>query len=224
MRERLILALDADDAVVALRLANGLRDYFAIAKVGLELFSATGPSVVFALREAGFRVFVDLKLHDIPTTVGRTARVLGSLGPAFVTLHAAGGVDMLRLGVQGLLEGSREAGEEMPIALAVSVLTSESRAEPELLATRISTALAGGAQGYVAAVQDLATTKAVAPSMISVVPGIRGKGGSPDDQARAATAQEALAAGADYLVIGRMVTEASDPVEAADALLAGLFE
>lgn len=222
-RERLILALDLDDAVAALRLATSLGEYFATAKVGLELFSAAGPSVVFSLREAGFRVFIDLKLHDIPTTVGRAAHVLGSLGPTFVTLHAAGGVEMLRLGMQGLMEGSRKADEEMPIALAVSVLTSESRVESGLLVTRISHAFAAGVQGYVASAHDLATIRAVAPSMVSVVPGIRQSGAPTHDQGRPATAQEAFAAGADYLVIGRTVTAAADPKAAAESLVSGLL-
>jgi orotidine-5'-phosphate decarboxylase len=221
--ERLILALDLDDAVAALRLATSLNEYFATVKVGLELFSAAGPSVVFALREAGFRVFIDLKLHDIPTTVGRAARVLGSLGPTFVTMHAVGGVEMMRLGVQGLMEGSRNADEEMPIALAVSVLTSEPRVESGLLEARISHAFAAGVQGYVASAHDLATIRTVAPSMLSVVPGIRQSGAPTDDQGRPATAQEALTAGADYLVIGRTVTGAADPKAAAESLLAGLL-
>ncbi|WP_298209322.1 orotidine-5'-phosphate decarboxylase [Ferrimicrobium sp.] len=219
MREHFVLALDRDDSVAALRLASSLREYFAIVKVGLELFVAAGPSVVFSLREAGFRVFIDLKLHDIPTTVYRSARVLGALGPAFVTMHAAGGVEMLRLGVQGLMEGAAEVGEDMPIALAVTVLTSEPAAEEGLLETRISTALAAGVQGYVAGAPDLSVTKMVAPRMISMVPGIRATGAPTDDQARSATVKEALAAGADYLVIGRMLTEAADPIAVADALL-----
>lgn len=222
MRERLILALDLDDSVAALRLATSLSEYCATAKVGLELFSASGPSVVFSLREAGFRVFIDLKLHDIPTTVGRAAHVLGSLGPAFVTMHAAGGLEMLRAGMEGLLAGSSNAGEEMPIALAVSVLTSEARAEPGLLEDRIFKAAASGVQGYVASAHDLATIKAIAPSMVSVVPGIRQSGSPSDDQRRPATAQEALSAGADYLVLGRTVTAASDPKAAAETLLADL--
>jgi orotidine-5'-phosphate decarboxylase len=222
MRERLILALDRDDAVAAMRLATGLREYFGIVKVGLELFSAAGPSVVFGLREAGFRVFIDVKLHDIPTTVGRASRVLGSLGPAFVTMHAVGGVEMVHRGVEGLMEGASSAGEEMPVALAVTVLTSEASADPELLGTRISIALAGGAQGYVASAHDLATTRTLAPAMISVVPGIRAADGPVDDQRRVATASEAFAGGADYLVIGRMVTEAADPVAAAMTLVTGL--
>lgn len=222
MRERLILALDLDDSVAALRLATSLSEYCATAKVGLELFSASGPSVVFSLREAGFRVFIDLKLHDIPTTVGRAAHVLGSLGPAFVTMHAAGGLEMLRAGMEGLLAGSSNAGEEMPIALAVSVLTSEARAEPGLLEDRIFKAAASGVQGYVASAHDLATIKAIAPSMVSVVPGIRQSGSPSDDQRRPATAQEALYAGADYLVLGRTVTAASDPKAAAETLLADL--
>jgi len=94
VRDRLALALDTDDLVGALRLARDLEPWFGVAKVGLELFTATGPEVVSALTERGWKVFLDLKFHDIPTTVGRAARVVGALGASYLTLHADGGVDM----------------------------------------------------------------------------------------------------------------------------------
>src|SRR5437660_11168650 len=96
LRQRLAIALDVDDLVVATRLARDLRPWFGVVKVGLELYCATGPDVVVEFANAGYRVFLDLKCHDIPTTVGRAARVLGSLGASFLTLHAQGGASMLR--------------------------------------------------------------------------------------------------------------------------------
>src|SRR5271165_3693096 len=125
VRDRLALALDTDDLVDALRVARDLEPWFGVAKVGLELFSATGPEVVTAFVERGWKVFLDLKLHDIPTTVGRAARVLGALGATYVTLHAHGGVAMLRAGVEGLEIGAEQAGLDTPAAIAVTVLTSD---------------------------------------------------------------------------------------------------
>ena len=106
LRSRLALALDVDDQVAAMRLAHELRPWFAVAKVGLELYSAAGPDTVAALLDEGFGVFLDLKLHDIPTTVGRAARVLGALGVSYLTAHASGGAVMLRAAVDGLADGA----------------------------------------------------------------------------------------------------------------------
>ena len=110
VRNRMCLVLDTDDMVQAERSALALMPYFGVVKVGLELFSATGPNAIANLTDFGFDVFCDLKLHDIPTTVGRAARVLGGLGATFLTLHAHGGVDMMRAGVEGLAEGAANAG------------------------------------------------------------------------------------------------------------------
>src|SRR3954465_12773702 len=104
VRRRLALVIDVDDLVVARRLAQTLRPWFGVVKVGLELFSAAGPDAIETMVELGYEVFVDLKLHDIPTTVNRASKVLGSLGASYTTMHAFGGVDMLRAGVEGLKE------------------------------------------------------------------------------------------------------------------------
>ena len=219
-RARCAVALDTDDLDRALGLARVLRPWFGIAKVGLELFGAAGPRAVRSLRDEGFEVFVDLKLHDIPNTVGRAARALGRLGARYVTLHAAGGADMLRAGVEGLAEAARAAGAEPPVALAITVLTSDSVAAPELLARRAHAAAAAGCGGVVCATADLPAIRAAAPELLRVVPGIRPRGALADDQARVATPAGAVAAGADVLVIGRPVTAAGDPAAAAAALLA----
>jgi len=221
-RDRLALALDTDDLVDALRVARDLEPWFSVAKVGLELFSATGPEVVTALVERGWKVFLDLKLHDIPTTVGRSARVLGALGASYLTLHAHGGVSMLRAGVEGLLTGADQAGLEAPAAIAVTVLTSDDAAPPHILGKRVAAAVEGGCSGIVCAASDVREAKQLAPRLFAVVPGIRLEGTDPHEHARAATPDEALIAGADLLVVGRAVTAATDRVAAAAAVAAAV--
>jgi orotidine-5'-phosphate decarboxylase len=222
VRDRLVLALDTDDLVAALRLAEQLTPWFSVAKVGLELFSAEGPEAVSALVERGWRVFLDVKLHDIPNTVNRAARVLGALGASYLTLHALGGVSMLEAGVEGLAAGASRAGLEPPLALAVTVLTSDGNAPPHILGKRVAMALQAGCGGLVCAAADVREAKRLAPELLAVVPGIRPAGSDAHDQARAATPLEAAEAGADLLVVGRAVTGAPDPLAAAAALVAGL--
>ena len=217
-RDRLALALDVDDLVAALRLARRLQPWFGTVKVGLELFTAAGPDAVASMLNAGFRVFLDLKLHDIPTTVRRSARVAGAFGASYLTLHAHGGSVMLRAGVDGLAEGAAAAGLPTPEAIAVTILTSDAGAPAHILGRRVVTAVEGGCSGLVLAATDVREAKELAPRMIAVVPGIRLAQGERHDQTRAATPQEALAAGADLLVVGRAVTAADDPAAAAAAL------
>jgi orotidine-5'-phosphate decarboxylase len=217
-RDRLALALDVDDLVVALRLARRLRPWFGVAKVGFELFGAAGPEIVSALTVEGYRVFLDLKLHDIPTTVSRAARVLGGLGVAYTTVHTQGGEAMLRAAVAGMTEGASAAGAPTPCVLGVTVLTSDNEAPPEALLIRSRLAAVAGCGGLVCAAADLPVTRGAAPGLLTVVPGIRPSGTPTDDQARAATPGAALAAGADILVIGRAVTAAEDPEAMAAAV------
>lgn len=223
VRRRLGLAFDVDDLVVAERLARQVRPWFGVAKVGLELYSAAGPDAVGLLADLGYEVFVDLKLHDIPTTVRRAARVLGVLGARYVNFHAAGGAAMLRAGVEGLAEGAHRAGAPEPTALAVTVLTSETEVPPELMRQLVEEAVAGKCGGVVCAASDVATVRDIAPQLLTVVPGIRLPGGDVHDQGRAATPSEAIAGGADLLVVGRAVTAAEDPsVAAADVVAEAL--
>lgn len=224
VRAKLAVALDVDDAVAALRLARELQPWFGVAKVGLELYSAGGPDVVGALRELGFDVFADLKFHDIPTTVGRAARVVGALGARYLNLHAQGGVAMLRAGVEGFLEGAASAGLPVPVPLAVTILTSEPDAPGDVLGSRVQAALDAGCQGVVCGVTDVAAVKRQGPHLFAVVPGIRPAGTPVHDQARPGTPVEAVTAGADLLVLGRAVTQADDPAGAASAIAASLAE
>ena len=222
VRSKLAVALDVDDAVAALRLARELQPWFGVAKVGLELYSAAGPAIVGALADQGYRVFCDLKFHDIPTTVGRAARVVGSLGASYLNFHAQGGTAMLRAGVEGLAEGAADAGLDAPTALAVTILTSDAGAPTHILQKRVQAALEAGCGGIVCAASDVAEAKQYGPRLTAVVPGIRPSGSPTHDQARAATPESALAAGADVLVIGRAVTHAADPAAAAAGIVASL--
>jgi orotidine-5'-phosphate decarboxylase len=222
VRESLAISLDVDDLVVAERMAQQLRPYFGVAKVGLELYSAAGPEAVQVFTDLGYRVFLDLKFHDIPTTVGRAARVIGALGGSFLNMHAAGGVDMLRAGVEGLADGAAALGLDPPMALAVTILTSEPVAPRDVLTERVEAALKGGCGGVVCAASDVALVKDIGPELFAVTPGVRPTGEPVHDQGRPATPQEALASGADLLVIGRAVTAADDPVAAAARLVESL--
>ena len=219
VRARLALALDVDDLVEAIRLVRALSPWFGVAKVGLELYSATGPDAIATMVDQGMAVFADLKLLDIPTTVAKSARVMGTLGVTYLTLHTRAGVDHLRAGVDGLADGAAAVGLPAPTALGVTVLTSEP-ADPAALDERLAVAVEAGAGGLVCAASDLAEATRRAPGLIRVVPGIRPAGVGADDQARPATPTEAVVAGADVLVIGRAVTAAADPQAAAAAIAA----
>jgi len=222
IRAKLALVLDTDDLVPALRLARELQPFFGVAKVGLELYSAAGPDAITSLMEQGYDVFVDLKLLDIPTTVNKAARVLGSLGARYLTMHARGDAPMLAAGVEGLREGAERAGLPEPFPLAVTVLTSDNGAPPHIFGHRVALAAESGCGGIVCAAGDLVEARQLAPRLLRVVPGIRRAGTDIHDQARAATPRAALDGGADLLVVGRTVTEADDPAAAAAELVAEL--
>jgi len=215
IRSKLALALDVDDLVAAIRIGRQMKDHFGVAKIGLELYSAAGPEAIGAISDLGYRIFLDLKLHDIPTTVGKSARVLGALGVEYLTMHAHGGVEMLQAGVQGLEEGARNAGLDEPTSLAITVLTSDADAPEHIMPKRVMVAAEAGCKGIVCAAADLEQAHHYAPRMTRVVPGIRLPGNNVDDQARASSPEEAIAGGADLLVIGRAVTRADDPIAAA---------
>lgn len=221
-RENLALVLDVDDLVSALRLARELQPWFGVAKVGLELFAASGPEAVTSLVDLGYEVFLDLKLHDIPTTVRKAAKVAGGLGASYLTIHAMGGPAMLHAGVEGFLDGAAAVGLPAPTSLAVTVLTSDNDAPEHILPKRVGLAIEAGAGGVICAGTDVGMVRQLGPRLKVVVPGTRQPGAERHDQARVTTPGDALRAGADLLVIGRMVTEAPDPARAAEALVASL--
>jgi orotidine-5'-phosphate decarboxylase len=217
-RARLALALDVPSTVEALDLVGRLRPWFGVAKVGLELFVAEGPSVVAAVREQGCDVFVDLKLHDIPTTVHNAARLVGALGATYLTIHATGGRAMLRAGVKGFAAGAEAAGGPPPIALGVTVLTSNADATHQTFDDLVGVAQAAGCAGLVCSPLDVARARRLYPAATLVCPGVRPAGTSHDDQARVATPGDAVRSGADLLVVGRAVTGADDLEEAATSI------
>lgn len=223
----ILVALDVSEARVAIELAKAVEPHVGGFKVGLELLSGPGPTTIAALREFGLPVFVDAKLHDIPHTVNRAARNLGALGARWVTAHALGGAAMLEAAVSGLAEGS--GGHQSGI-VAISVLTSSTGADlaatgingsPGRQVARLSRLAAeAGVEGVVCSVKELGDVAQVAPDLLKITPGIRSADGDRDDQARVATASEAVRRGADWLVVGRPITRADDPVAAAASLAA----
>ena len=219
----IVVALDVPRLDAAVALAQELHGHVGWFKVGLELFAAHGPEAVTAIRPYG-PIFLDVKLHDIPTTVERAAERLAELGIGLLTVHAAGGAAMVEAAIRGLGVAGR--------ILGVTVLTSTSDEElatvgSDPAATQVPRlarlAVDAGAPGLVCAPRDVAAVRAeVGPDVLLVTPGVRPVGGGDDDHARAASPAEAMDAGADLLVIGRPITRADDPVAAADAILATL--
>lgn len=217
--ERIVVALDVPTIAEAVELARALDGRVGVFKVGLELFGAEGPRAVEAIANHG-PVFLDLKLHDIPNTVERAARRLADLGVALLTIHASGGPAMIEAAVRGM-------GDTGTI-LAVTVLTSMSTADlvavgqPEAsiqVPSLAAMATAAGAPGLVCAPTDVAKVRSVVPpKTLLVTPGVRPAGTRSDDQARTSTPAEAVANGADLLVIGRPITRAPDPADAAELI------
>lgn len=221
----LIVALDVRTAVEAEELATRLRLHVGGFKVGLELLMGEGPSVVARLVELGSPVFVDAKLHDIPNTVARAARRLGALGARWVTVHASGGEEMVRVAAEALADSSEgKAG-----ALAVTVLTSldehglnavgVDRPLGDHVAAMAQIGAKAGAEGVVCAVTEAARVKELGLDLIVVTPGIRPAGAESLDQRRVATPGAAITSGADLLVVGRPITSAPDPVAAAISIV-----
>jgi orotidine-5'-phosphate decarboxylase len=215
----LIVAADTADLEVAEGLARDLVGVAGGVKVGLELYTAAGPESVSRLR-AHLPVFLDLKLHDIPNTAGRAARVAGALGASMLTVHTLGGPEMVSAAVDGAEEGAAGAGMEPPAVLGITVLSSlaeQAGASPASLAFE---AVEAGARGVVVSGDDVSVVREVlGDRAFLVVPGIRPSGHLGNDHARVLTPAEALRKGADYLVVGRPITEASDPAAAARQLL-----
>lgn len=218
----LAVALDLSDLDRAEALAKQLGPHVGLLKVGLELSWAHGPEAVRRIAAHG-PVFVDAKLHDIPNTVERASANIARLGPAMFNVHALGGEAMIAAAARGAERGAREAGLAVPMLIAVTVLSSlagESLASPASLAFE---ARAAGAVGVVVSGEDVSTVREVmGEEFCVVVPGIRPPGTNGHDQVRILTPIEAIEAGADYVIVGRAITEASDPANAANAILASV--
>jgi orotidine-5'-phosphate decarboxylase len=214
-----IVALDVRSGEEAVRLAKVLAGKVAGFKVGLGLLHGPGPGLVGALARLG-PVFADAKLHDIPSQVQAAARRLGEYGARWVTAHASGGVEMLQAAASGLNAGA--GGREVGI-LAVTVLTSLDEAAcsalfgrtPGELTSRLAKrAVEAGVEGVVCSPKELRVVAQVAPGLLRVVPGIRPAGTEAHDQRRTAAPAEAVARGANFLVVGRPITAAPDPLAA----------
>ena len=225
MTSPIFCALDVPSPDGALALARSVRDHVGGFKLGLEYFCANGPQGVAVIKDLGLPIFLDLKLHDIPETVARAVRAVAGLGASYLTLHAQGGPAMLEAAASAALE----FGHQRPRLLAVTVLTSLDA--PDLMEIGVRDALEQqvarlarlaarrGADGIVCSPREIAAVRqAIGPDRLIVTPGIRPAGADKGDQKRTMSPREALGGGADILVIGRPITAADDPAEAARAI------
>ena len=225
---RLVVVLDYPDLDSALAMADNLDPGLCRVKVGKELFTRAGPEVLHALKSRGFEVFLDLKYHDIPNTVAQAVLAAAEAGVWMVNVHASGGTRMMKAARDAL---RKVPSESRPLLIGVTVLTSMSQEELNALGVPGSLEdqvirLAGlakdsGLDGVVCSALEAASIKQVCgQDFVTVTPGIRPVGSSADDQTRIMTPAQAVRSGADYLVIGRPITAASDPTEATKQILA----
>lgn len=223
---RVFCALDTTDPAAALSLAQSLSGLIGGLKLGLEFFTANGPAGVAQVARGGVPLFLDLKFHDIPNTVAGAVRGAVRLAPAMFTVHAGGGAEMIRAAVDAAGETAAKLGLARPACLAVTVLTS--MAEADLVETGVggpvldqvkrlaALAQAAGVDGVVCSPKEVSALRAqCGRDFHLVIPGIRPAWAAANDQKRVLTPAEAVAAGADWLVIGRPITAAADPAEAA---------
>jgi orotidine-5'-phosphate decarboxylase len=223
--ERVIVALDVPDMAGLSTFLDRLEGQPRFYKVGLELFVAEGAAAVEAVQRRGGKVFLDLKLHDIPETVARAVASATSLGAELLTVHTAGGFEMMRRAVQV----AKESAKGKPGILGVTVLTSLSEEDlradgitgtmREAVVRRAKLAEKAGAAGIVCSPQEVADVRAASGTLALVVPGVRPAGAALGDQKRVATPASAIAAGADYLVVGRPIRDAQSPAAAFAALV-----
>lgn len=228
-RNPILVAIDTPDLARARELARRLGESVGGLKLGLEFFGANGPAGVREVAAVHDRLFLDLKFHDIPNTVAGAVRAAVRLRPAILNVHAAGGAAMMEAARRTAEEAAAEFGTARPLVIAVTVLTSLDDADLDSLGQRGPAAdqavrlarLARdcGLDGVVCSPREIAPIRAACgPGFTLVVPGIRPAGAAKGDQKRIMTPAEALAAGADWLVIGRPITEAADPAAAARAI------
>lgn len=224
-RQRLIVALDVSSSAAARKIVAAVGDSALAYKVGMQLYTAEGPSIVRDLVGSGRRVFLDLKYHDIPNTVGAAVREAAKLGVSMLTVHAGGGSKMLRAAV----ESARAINPDL-LVLAVTVLTSLDDPDLSMLGIRgvvldqvlrlAALGLSNGCGGVVASAREAeALREEFGRDFAVVTPGVRPAGAGADDQARVVTPAEAIAAGASYIVVGRPITDAMDPAAEARAIL-----
>ncbi|MFY9561927.1 MAG: orotidine-5'-phosphate decarboxylase [Terriglobales bacterium] len=224
-RPRLIVALDVSSAAAARKIVAAVGDSAYAYKVGMQLYTAEGPGLVRELVTSGRRVFLDLKYHDIPSTVGAAVQEAARLGVSMLTVHASGGCPMLRAAVK-----AAEYQANSPLVLGVTVLTSLDDGDLNKLGVRgnvvdqvlrlAALALSNGCQGVVASAHEAAALREdLGQEFAIVTPGVRPAGSGRGDQVRVVTPSEAIAAGATHIVVGRPITEAADPAAEARAIL-----
>jgi len=221
-KDRLVIALDLDDEREALALVDELSDAVGMFKVGHQLFTAYGPDIVRRIIGKGARVFLDLKYHDIPNTVAKASAEAVKLGVSIFNVHALGGMDMMKAAAASVRETAEKQGVPLPLVLAVTVLTSMddlslrrdlkiNRSLRREVAHLAELAQRAGMSGVVASPQEIRLLrKAVRGAFVILPPGVRPAWAGKDDQKRVMTPGEAVACGADYIVIGRPVLKASD--------------
>ena len=237
LEERLFVALDYPDAQSAVAMAEKLAPLGVSYKVGLQLFYAEGMSIVHRLQQLGNTVFVDVKLHDIPNTVAGAVDSLVRQGVDFLNVHAQGGPEMMQAAAEAARSTAKKLGKPTPKVIAVTLLTSlsERHLAEYLFASGVSVseyvqhlamqAHKAGLNGVVCSAQEAAVLREeCGPDFLLVTPGIRPKGADVGDQSRVITPADALRNGADYLVVGRPITGAADPVEAARRILDDMLE
>ena len=228
---KLIVALDVNNTQKARELFQSLRGVVGMFKIGMQLFTAAGPALVREVISSGERVFLDLKYHDIPNTVAQAGVEATRLGVSIFNLHAAGGSEMMRHTTEAVSDCALREGLARPLVIAVTVLTSanattlvevgHNSAPAELVSRLALLAEASGMDGVVASPLEVAGVRASVkkPKFIVVTPGVRPSGTALFDQKRVTTPREAMVAGADYIVVGRPILEASDPARAAQDIL-----
>lgn len=235
-REKLIVALDVDSAGRALDLFDELRDVVGMFKIGSQLFTAAGPEIVRQIVARGGRIFLDLKFHDIPNTVAAAGIEATRLGVSIFNVHASGGAEMMKRTAEAVAEMAGREALVKPKVIAVTLLTSlDQRSleqiglsdDPRSVVARLArSAAACGLDGVVASPQEIGFIRQTVstPEFLVVTPGIRSSNAAVDDQRRTLTAAEAVRAGADYLVVGRPILNADNPVEAAGKVLAEISD
>lgn len=230
-KEKLIVALDVDTAKRALELVADLRHEVGMFKVGMQLFTAAGPDLVKQIVAGGGRVFLDLKYHDIPNTVGQAAVEATRLGVSIFNVHAAGGFEMMARAAEAVAATAEHEQLARPKVIAVTLLTSANEetlkqigidsAPTEVVSRMAQLASSSGLDGVVTSAHEIETIRAAVtrPGFLVVTPGMRGAGAPSDDQRRTMSAAEAVGAGADYVVVGRPILQAADPVAAASQIV-----
>jgi orotidine-5'-phosphate decarboxylase len=227
MKEKILLVLDVSSRGEAMQLVRPLYEHVGMFKVGMQLFTAAGPSLVREIADLGGKVFLDLKFHDIPNTVTHAVLEAAKLGVSLMTIHAAGGRVMMETVAKELQD---QFGNRKPMVVAVTVLTSLNdaglaevgiaRPMAQQVVSMAKLAQECGIDGVVCSPQEIQRVRqAAGPDFKIVTPGIRMPGQAANDQQRLATPREALTAGADYIVVGRAVTAAKDPRGALDDLV-----